>query len=99
MLLAKLKELRALEAQEEEAKVALSAPKPKKKKNTKRRTKGDAERERGNEVAMHGWAKVRRCGLKAARAALRAKDDDVQDEPDGPIRRLRGHRGAISRCC
>ena len=94
MLLAKLKELRALEAQEEEAKAAVvSAPKKKKKKT--RRTKKDAERERGNEVAMHGWAKVRRCGLKAARAALRAKDGDVEDEPDGPIRRLRGHRGAV----
>ena len=92
MLLAKIKELREREAKEAAAAAAETAPRPKPKKKRRQRRK---ERETKNEVALHGWRKVRIAGLKEAARRRRAQDLEVQDAPDGPIRRFRGHVGSV----
>ena len=45
-------------------------------------------------VAAKGWAKTRIAGVKAARQQIR-DNMNIQSEPDGAIRRLRGHAGPV----
>ncbi len=92
MLLAKINALREREAEEAAAAAAETAPRPKPKKKRRQRRK---ESESKNEVALHGWRKVRIAGLKEAARRRRARDVEVQDAPDGPIRRFRGHVGPV----
>ena len=92
MLLAKISALRAREAEEAAAAAAETAPRPKPKKKRRQRRR---ESEAKNEVALHGWRKVRIAGLKEAARRRRAQDVEVQDAPDGPIRRFRGHVGPV----
>jgi hypothetical protein len=92
MLLAKINALREREAEEAAAAAAETAPRPKPKKKRRQRRK---ESESKNEVALHGWRKVRIAGLKEAARRRRAQDVEVQDAPDGPIRRFRGHVGPV----
>ena len=92
MLLAKISALRAREAEEAAAAAAETAPRPKPKKKRRQRRR---ESEAKNEVGLHGWRKVRIAGLKEAARRRRAQDVEVQDAPDGPIRRFRGHVGPV----
>ena len=92
MLPARINELRELKAKEAAAAAAETAPrlKPKKKRRHSRK-----ERETKNEVALHGWRKVRIAGLKEVARRRRAQDVEVHDAPDGPICRFRGHVGPV----
>jgi len=94
MLLAKLKELRALEAERAEAKADAPPPKIRKRKKLKKRV---AERDAANVTALRGWAKVRAAGLAEARRVIEAREARTGDvgEGDGCARRLRGHAGPV----
>lgn len=49
----------------------------------------------GGGAGALGWAKTRTAGTKAARQAIRGDDRGLQTEPDGVVRRLRGHAGPV----
>ena len=90
MLLAKINALRAAEA-EEAASADTHAPQRKQKKKRRQRREVDSV----NHVAVHGWRKVRIAGLKEAARRRRLLDVEIQNVPDGPVRRFRGHHGAV----
>ena len=88
MLLAKICALLEREA-EEKAAAETQAPGP---KPTKKRWQEIEER---NETALHGWRKVRIAGLKEAARRRGLLGVGFRNVPDGPVRRLRGHDGAV----